>query len=447
MAKPTLIEARYTLPVRPAGTVLEWHTVVVDAGRIAAVLPTDEARADYPDADRVALDDHVLLPGLVNMHTHAPMTLFRGVADDRDMQSWLREGIWPLESHYVDHGFVLDGTRLAVAEMLRGGTTCFNELYFFPDAIADVARASGMRACIGLPIIEMETAWAPDAEACIERGLELTDRFSTDPRIGFSLGPHAPYTVGDRTLERIAELASDRNLPVHMHLLETAWEVRHSRQEHGAAPLQRLDRLGLLSPRLLAVHMTQLSGHDIRLVAERGVNVIHCAESNLKLASGMCPVAELLRAGVNVAIGTDGAASNNDLDLLAEARTAALLAKGLSADARAVTAGAVIDMLTINAAEALGMADRIGSIEAGKRADLAALNLRYLRTQPVLDATSTVVYAASSNQFTDVWVDGERLLMDGELQTLDEDEIIAMAEQWSRRLLARVALPRPQTAA
>lgn len=434
MADTTLIHAAYVVPVRPAGAVLERHTVAVDADRIVAVLPTEVARARYAGADEVALDHHVLLPGLVNMHAHAPMTLFRGIADDKDMQAWLRDDIWPLETRFIGPDFVADGTRLAIAEMIRAGTTCCNELYFFPDAMAEVARESGIRACIGLPIIEMDTAWAADVDACFERGLELVDRFGADPRVTFSFGPHAPYTVGDVTLERIANLSLERGLRVHMHVLETAWEIEHSRRQYGLTPLERLARFELLSQRLLAVHMTQLSEADIGMLAERRVNVVHCPESNLKLASGICPLAALMRAGVNVTLGTDGAASNNDLDPLAEARTAALLAKGVAADARVVSASQVLEMLTINAARALGLEDRIGSIEPGKQADLAALDLRQPRTQPVHDVVSSLVYSASSSQFTDVWVDGQRLLANGRLRTMDEQAVLESAHEWRTRL-------------
>lgn len=439
MADTTLIHAAYVLPVRPSGSVLERHSVAINGNRIIAVLPTEVACARYAGAEEVALNQHVLLPGLVNMHGHAPMTLLRGIADDKDMQSWLRDDIWPLETRFVGPGFVADGTRLAIAEMIRAGTTCCNELYFFPDAMAEVARETGIRACIGLPIIEMETAWAGDVDACFERGLELADGFGADPRVTFSLGPHAPYTVGDATLERIADLSVDRDLRVHMHVLETAWEIEHSRQQYGVPPLERLECFELLSPRLLAVHMTQLSDADIGMLAERRVNVVHCPESNLKLASGICPLADLMGAGVNVTLGTDGAASNNDLDLLAEARTAALLAKIVAADARAASANQVLEMLTINAARALGLEDRIGSIEPGKQADLAALDLRQPRTQPVHDVVSALVYSASSSQFTDVWVDGRRLLADGRLQTVDEEAVLESAHEWRMRLGAPAA--------
>lgn len=293
-----------------------------------------------------------------------------------------------------------------------------------------------MRACIGIPLIEMPSAWAEDIDEYFDRGLELADRFGGVPRIGFSLAPHAPYTVGDHTLGRIAELAAERDLRVHMHLLETAWEIDHSLREYGVPPLERLQSHGLLDERLLAVHMTQLQDDDIRRVAAGGVNVVHCPESNLKLASGICRFNALLEAGVNVTLGTDGAASNNDLDLLAEGRTATLLAKGTAGDARLADAFAMLEMLTLNAAAALGLREYIGSIEPGKQADLAALDLHHLRTQPVHHVVSSLLYSASSSQFTDVWVDGRRLLDGGALTTLDQDAIIASAANWPERMRA-----------
>jgi 5-methylthioadenosine/S-adenosylhomocysteine deaminase len=430
----TLIHAAYVVPVRPRRSVLERHSVLIEGERIAAVLPREQAHARYPAAVEVELGTHVLIPGLMNMHTHSPMTLFRGYADDKDMQAWLRDDVWPLEARFVDHGFVLEGTRLAAAEMIRAGTTCFNDLYFFPDAVAEVAQQSGMRACIGIPIIDMPTAWAADIDEYFAKGLELADRFAEVPRIGFSLAPHAPYTVDDDTLGRIAELSAERDLPVHLHLLETAWEIEHSMREYGISPLERLQAHGLIGERLLAVHMTQLQDADIQRLAEGRVNVIHCPESNLKLASGICPLSALLQASVNVALGTDGAASNNDLDMLAEARTAALLAKGISGNPRVPAAFDMLEMLTINAARALGLSDRVGSIEPGKQADLAALDLRQVQTQPVHDVVSALLYSASSSQFTDVWVDGRRLLNGRELTTLDQEAILDSAAKWHDRM-------------
>ncbi|MDT8320006.1 MAG: TRZ/ATZ family hydrolase, partial [Xanthomonadales bacterium] len=405
----TLLHADFVVPVVPANTVHVAHSVLIENGVVRALMPSPEAKRTYPQAESVDLTGHVLLPGLVNMHTHSPMTLLRGYADDMELHRWLQEHIWPAESRFVGPEFVRDGSLLAIAEMLRGGTTCFNDMYFFFDETLKLCLQTGIRASVGIPLIEIETPWAADIERYFAKGLAIHERWRDDPLISFTLSPHAPYTVSDDTLRRIAALSDELAIPVHLHLLETDWEIRHSLQQHGLHPLARLQRFGLLNEKLQAVHMAHLSAADIDQLATHRVHVIHCPQSNLKLASGMCPVDSLLRAGVNVALGTDGAASNNDLDLLAEAQTAALLAKGISGNARAVDAFQALEMLTINGARALGQSDRIGSIEPGKQADLCALNLVSPETQPLHHVVSQVIYAASRGQISDVWVSGKRL--------------------------------------
>ena len=434
MPRLSLIRARYMVPVRPANVILEDHCVVIEHARIKAVMPAQEALTVYPAAPCVSLQEHVLLPGLINMHTHSPMTLLRGYADDLDLQVWLKQHIWPVEQAFVSEEFVADGTALAVVEMLRAGTTCFNDNYFFPGTIASVARNAGMRACIGLPVIELETAWAIDANECLSKGNQLIEQWRGERLISFSYAPHAPYSVSDQTLDVILHQAQRHDLLVHMHILESQWEVQQSLQVHGLRPLERLERLGLLGPGLLAVHMIHLTERDIDLLAAKGVHVIHCPQSNLKLANGVCPVSNLHAASVNLALGTDGAASNNNLDLLGEAQTAALLAKGFTGQADAITAFEALEMLTINGARALGLEQEVGSIESGKQADLAALDLSHPETQPLHNVVSQLIYAASSRQFTDVWVAGERLLQAGELTTLDMAAILARAERWRVRM-------------
>lgn len=429
-----LIHPEFIVPVRPREIVLHGHTVIIENDRIVAVLPREEAERAWPDADAVALPGHVLLPGFINAHTHAPMTLLRGLADDLELSVWLREHIWPAESKHVGPRFVSEGTRLAIAEMLRSGTTCFNDMYFFPDATIGVCRETGMRASIGITVIEIESAWATDVGNYIEKGMKLYDRWREEPLISFTLSPHSPYTVSDETLRRIAILSSELDFQVHMHLLETEWEIKQSFQQHGIHPIKRLEQEGFLNERLQAVHMAQLSSDDIEKFARTGANVVHCPNSNLKLASGFCPAAALLDAGVNVAIGTDGAASNNSLDMLAEAQAAALLAKGVSGDAKSVGAFQALEMLTINGAIALGLDCDIGSIEPGKQADLCALDLHQPETQPLHHVVSQVMYAASSRQVTDVWVAGKRLLKSGELTTINMDEVLESARYWQQRL-------------
>jgi 5-methylthioadenosine/S-adenosylhomocysteine deaminase len=432
----TLIHPKYTVPVRPGRVVHENHSVAVEADRILAVLAREEAERKWPEAEAVHLPSHVLLPGLINSHTHSPMTLLRGYADDMELHVWLKEHIWPAEHKFVGPDFVRDGTRLAIAEMFRGGTTCFNDMYFFPDTAIEACLEAGMRASIGITVIEIESAWAKDVDSYIDKGLDLHQQYNAEPLISLTLSPHAPYTVSDKTLRRIAGLSEDLRVPVHMHLLETAWEIKQSFQQHDRHPLARLERQGLLSPRLQAVHMTQLSRDDIEKVAGSGVHVVHCPQSNMKLASGFCPLAALQNAGVNVALGTDGAASNNDLDLLSEAQTAALLGKAVAEDAEVVDAFEVIEMMTLNGARALGLADLTGSIEPGKQADLCALDFNAPETQPLHHVASQLVYAASARQFSDVWVAGRRVLDGGRLTTIDIDEVMGRAGAWREKLAA-----------
>ena len=429
-----LIHAGWVIPVEPAGLVLEAHSIAVHNGRIEAVLPRTRAEAEYQAAEVRDLTRHALVPGFVNTHTHAAMSLMRGLADDLPLMTWLQEHIWPTEGRWVSEEFVHDGTQLALAEMIRGGTTCFNDMYFFPDITARAALHAGLRAMIGLIVIDFPTVWAQDADEYLAKGLALRDEFRSEPLLRTAFAPHAPYTVSDGPLERIRVLSAELGIPIHMHVHETADEVRRAVAEQGRRPLARLDALGLLSPDFLAVHMTQLEEGEIRLVAERGVRVLHCPESNLKLASGICPVQALLREGVTVALGTDGAASNNDLDMIAEMRTAALLAKVRAGDAAALPAHAALRMATLSGAEALGLQDEIGSIERGKSADLCAIDLSRLETQPVFDPVSQIVYAACREQVSDVWVAGRCLLRERRLTTLDEEALRERAMIWRDRI-------------
>jgi 5-methylthioadenosine/S-adenosylhomocysteine deaminase len=424
----------WLLPIAPAGTCLESHAVALAGGRIAAVLPLATARATWPEARLRELPGHVLLPGFVNAHTHAAMSLMRGLGGDLPLMDWLERHIWPAERRCVNAAFVADGTRLAVAEMLLSGTTCANDMYFFPDAAARAAVELGLRMQVGLIVLDCPSPWATDGAQCFARGLEVHDELRHLPRIRTAFAPHAPYTVGDASLERVAMLAEELDLPVHMHVHETAHEVETSIATHGERPLARLARLGLLSHRLIAVHMTQLLPEEIAGLARAGASVVHCPESNLKLASGMAPVAALLAAGVNLALGTDGAASNDDLDLLAEARTAALLAKAVARDTTVLPATAVLHAMTLGGATALGLEAEIGSIEAGKQADLVAIDLRDVSTQPVHDVAAAVVYAASRRQVREVWVAGEHLVQAGRLMSADTAALIAAAARWRARI-------------
>ncbi|MCK7461538.1 MAG: TRZ/ATZ family hydrolase [Sphingobacterium sp.] len=438
MSQPvaTLLNARWIVPIEPEGLILEHHALAIQDGRILAILPREEAAAQFSAETCLNLDGHVLMPGLINAHTHASMTLLRGLADDLPLMTWLQEHIWPAEARWVNPEFVRDGTRLAIAEMLRGGTTCFNDMYFFPEVTAAVARDCGMRACVGLIALDFPTAYARDLDAYLSKGLDLHARLQTDPLVRAAFAPHAPYTVSAPALERIGRLADELNIPIHIHVHETAAEVAQFQAQHGCRPLERLEQIGLLSPRLLAVHMTQLETAEIEQIARAGAHVAHCPESNLKLASGFCPTARLDAAGVNVAIGTDGAASNNDLDLFGELRTAALLGKGVAGDATVLPAARMLRMATLNGARALGLAGETGSLEPGKAADIVAVNLGLPESEPVYHPISQLVYATGRHQVSDVWVAGQRLLANRQLTTLDTTDLVQRARDWRQKISA-----------
>jgi 5-methylthioadenosine/S-adenosylhomocysteine deaminase len=431
-----LIEAGWVVPVEPHGVVLEDHAVAIRHGVIVALLPIAEARARFEPAETVSRPRAVLIPGLVNAHVHNPMTLLRGVADDLPLMQWLQGHIWPLEAQLIAPDFVADGITLAIAEMLRGGTTCCNENYFFPDVQAATYGRHGFRARIGLPIIDFPSAWARTDDEYFDRAIEVHDQWRKDPLVACAFAPHAPYTVSDASFERIRMLSDQLDIPVHCHVHETAHEVAESQQKHKQRPLARLDRLGLVNDRLIAVHMTQLTDAEIALCAERGVSIAHCPESNLKLASGFCPVGKLQRAGVNLAIGTDGAASNNDLDMFGETRSAALLAKAVADDASVLDAASALRAATLGGARALEFDDRIGSIEVGKQADLACVDLGQLETQPLHHIVSQLVYACGRHQVSDVWIAGRHKLRGRVLLDMDVDAIVANARQWRERITA-----------
>ncbi len=430
----TLIHARWIIPVEPADQVLQNHSLAMDDGRIIAILPSSEARQQYQGKNELTLDEHALIPGLINTHTHAAMSLFRGLADDMPLMEWLNDHIWPAEEKWGSGDFVHDGTRLAIAEMLRGGTTCFSDMYFFPDEVAHVASQSGMRAAIGLIMIDFPTAWASGPDEYLSKGLKVHDDYRHDPLISTTFAPHAPYTVSDEPLKQLQMYAEELDVPLHIHLHETAQEVSDAEKQHGQRPIERLKTLGLLTPRLVAVHMTQLSADEIEQLATAGAHVVHCPESNLKLASGFCPLHKLHQAGVNVALGTDGAASNNDLDMFGEMRTAALLAKAVAGDASAIPAATALQMATLNGARALGLAHEIGSLTVGKAADVVAVDLGELESQPLYHPISQIVYATNRDKVSDVWVNGRHLLKARALTTLDEHHILEKTRQWRKKI-------------
>jgi 5-methylthioadenosine/S-adenosylhomocysteine deaminase len=429
-----LIEARYVIPVEPPGAVLERHAVVVRDGRIADLLPAEAARARYSARARVALPTHALIPGLVNLHTHAAMSLMRGLADDLPLMQWLNDHIWPAEAKHVSTQFVFDGTLLACAEMIRGGITCFNDMYFFPEEAARAALAAGMRAALGIICIDFPTAYATDPQDYLHKGLAMRDAYKQHDGLSFCMAPHAPYTVGDRSFEQILTYAEELELPIHLHLHETREEIQESVARFGVRPVERMHRLGVLGPGLIAVHAVHLEPAEIALLRELGCHVAHCPSSNLKLASGIAPLAALRDAGVNVGVGTDGTASNNRLDLLEEMRLAALLAKAASGRPTSVPATQALEMATLAGARALGLERDIGSIAPGKWADLTALNLGSPEMSPCYHPVSHVVYAAGREQVTHVWVQGRTLLEERRLTTLDPAKLAGIVAHWQPRI-------------
>ncbi len=431
-----LICPRWVVPVEPMGAVLERHAVAVGGGRILAVLPRELAQARYSAASVIERPDHVLMPGLVNAHTHAAMTLLRGYADDLPLERWLADHIWPAEGRWLSEEFVRDGAELAMLEMLRGGTTCFMDMYLFPEPVAGLAVEHRLRAVLGLVVIDQPTPWARTRDEYFAKGLALHDQYRGHPLVSTAFGPHAPYSVGDATLSHLRLLANELDVAVHMHVHETAAEVTDGIAQYGERPLARLDRLKLLSAQFMAVHATALDAADIALLAERRASVVHCPSSNQKLASGTAPVSALMAAGVNVALGTDGAASNNRLDMFTEMRAAALQAKVAGRDAAALPAAAALAMATLTGARALGLADRIGSIEAGKEADLICVDLSDAATQPVHHVISQLVYAAGAHQVSDAWIAGEHRLVGKVAQGFDTTAIIARASAWQGRMAA-----------
>ncbi len=438
----TLIVPRWCVPVEPAGTALEGHAVAVSDGRIEAVLPLEEARARFQPSVLAERPRHALIPGLVNSHTHAAMTLFRGLADDLPLETWLRDGIWPAERRWVSAEMVRDGTQLAIAEMLRGGITCFADQYFFPEIVAEAATDLGMRAVVATPVVDFASAWAANTDEYLQKAADLVhDPYADHPLITTAFAPHSTLSLADRSLEALRVLADQLDVRVQMHLHESAAEVDASLRDTGKRPFERIAKAGLVNASLLAVHAVHMTDAEVARFAEVGVSVSHCPKSNLKLASGMAPVARYLAAGVNVALGTDGAASNNTLDLFSEMQSAALLAKVSAGDATAMSASEALHMATVAGARALGLEDHIGSIEPGKQADLACIDLEALNSQPVFNVESQLVYATQSSQVSDVWVGGRHQVDSGRLTHIDSDNLIARGNEWRDRIAA-ANLPR-----
>lgn len=430
----TLIQARWVIPVNKKREVLENHAIAIAGGKIIDILPNSEAQTKYEPLESFSFTDHALIPGFVNSHGHAAMTLFRGLADDLPLMTWLNDHIWPAEAKWVSPEFVADGTRLAIAEMIRCGTTTFSDNYFFVEEVAKVVKEAGIRAQLCFPVMDFPTPWAEHPDHYLEKGMTQYHEHKDHDLVHVVFGPHAPYTVSDEPLIKIAELAKKHNMPIQMHIHETQQEVDDEFKKHGSRPLKRLYDLGLLGPHVQCVHMTALNDEDIAIIKETGATVIHCPESNLKLASGFCPVDKLQKLGITVALGTDGSASNNDLDMMGEMRTAAILAKAVAQDAEALPAYEALALATINGAQAMQLDEKIGSLEIGKLADITAVNFSDIESAPLYDPVSHLVYATSRDQVSDVWVGGKGLMHNRELTTLSRTEILNNAREWNEKI-------------
>lgn len=433
-----IITARWLCPIVPSHVLLENHAVVIQAGNIIAICPIADSQ-HYQASETILLEEHVLIPGLINLHTHAAMSLMRGLADDVPLMPWLEQHIWPAERAVVSQSFVRDGTLLACAEMLSGGITTFNDMYFYPLAVAEAALHMGMRANLGLVVLEFPTNYANDAEDYIDKGTSAKDQLRDSPLLSFSFAPHAPYTVSDATFSQISTLSAQLDIGIHTHLHETQAEIAQSEQAHGMRPIARLANLGLLNSTVTLAHCVHLNTAEIKLLAAHGCSIAHCPSSNLKLASGIAPITEYAKQGINIGLGTDGAASNNRLDMFAEMRLAALLAKGQSGDATAISAHQALAMATINGAKALNLSDKIGSIEVGKLADLTAVRLVDIATQPYFDVVSHLVYVAGREHVSHVWVNGDLKFHrpqqgDGLYSQVEPQELGDIINKWQTRL-------------
>lgn len=434
----TIIHAKWLIPMTEKGLVLNNYSLAIKDHKILAIAETGELNKRFTSQKEFHLDTHAVIPGLINSHGHSPMTLFRGFADDMALKPWLEDRIWPAENKWVNEEFVSDGARLAIAEMLLSGTTCFTDMYFFPDCIAKVAMEARIRAQLASPVLDFPTVWAQDAEEYIRKATSLYDQYKNNDFIYLAFGPHAPYTVSDEPLQKISMLAQELDIAIHMHVHENAQEIEDSIKATGKRPLQRLHELGLLSPLLQCVHMTQLNDDEIALLADNAVTLVHCPASNLKLANGLFRGHDALDAGINICLGTDGAASNNELNMFNEMRLAALLGKSLPDDASAMPAWQVLEMATINGAKTMGLGDKTGSLEVGKFADIVAVDLNHINTQPVYDPISTLVYSTQASQVSHVWVGGHLNVEDGSLLVFDRDHLIRKSQAWAEKISQEV---------
>ena len=436
MRVQTLLHAGWVMPMAPKGAVLAQHSGLIDEGKVVAVVPTAET-ADVEAQTVYNLPNQIVLPGLINAHSHAPMNILRGMGADLPLMDWLTTKIWPAEGKLMSPEFCYEGSLLAGEEMLRSGITCTNDHYFFP---ADVARGlndAGMKCTVSAFFIGFPSAMAKDADEYYARAKEVLEQFQGHQKTRVSVGPHAPYTVDDATLIRCRDLADQYDTKIHMHIDETQSEIETSMKEYGMRPVERLQKLGFLSDRLVSVHTVHPDENEMQLLAKAGASVCHCPCSNLKLASGFAPIAHMMDLGVNIAIGTDSVASNDKLDLLGETRLAAMLGKAVSGEPTSMKVEDLLYAATMGGAKAIGWDDRIGSLEAGKDADIIAIDLAGVNTVPVFDAHTQLLYSAGREEITHVWVDGELVVKKQqcvELRHLTNIKAHELAQKWQNRV-------------
>ena len=432
----TVIEAGWVMPMNHKGVVLPQHSVLINEGKIVSVVPSAETEGIEAD-EVIRLPDHIVLPGFVNAHTHAPMHLLRGMGADLPLMDWLQTKIWPAEGKLMSPAFCYEGSLIAGAEMLESGITCASDHYFFSEDVARGLTEAGLKCSVSGIVIGFPSAMAKTTDEYIACAEKLFERFENDPKVRVTVGPHAPYTVDDAALIKVRELAQKHNAHIHMHVDETQSEIEGSLKQYGIRPIERLHQLGLLSEQFISVHTVKADDKELELLAKTGASVVHCPCSNLKLASGFSPIAKMMRMGINVAMGTDGVASNDKVDILGETRLAAMLGKAVCEDTTQMKVGDMLHAATLAGAKALGWDDRIGSIEKGKDADLIAVDLGNIDALPVFDPASQLLYSAGREDITHVWVDGtivvKKQQSDG-LRPIKREKAQKITKTWQNKI-------------
>ena len=429
-----IVRAEYLLPMDAHLSVMTDGAVAVGDGKIACLGKYEEVAARYDSSTIIGGSDRVILPGLINTHTHAAMVYFRGLADDLPLKEWLEDHIWPAESQWLSPEFVSDAVELACLEMVKAGITTYNDMYFFGDAAGSATKKMGIRAVLGAGIVDFPTVAARTADEYLEKAGEFIERWKGDALITPCIAPHSLYACGTETLRKARKLADYHDVPVHIHLSETQWEVREITSRYGKRPVHYLKDIGFLEARVLAAHCVWVEEDEIQLLARHGVGVSHCVESNLKLASGIAPVIRMLDAGVKVTFGTDSAASNNDLNIFSELSTAAKLHKAVSGDPTALDSRKALLMATRWGAEVLGLGEFTGSIEEGKAADLVVVNLGKPHLTPIYDIYSHIAYSVRASDVELVMVGGKMIVKEGQFCGDDESGIMSKASQWAEKI-------------